>query len=182
VTDQILSCNFFELLKVPVSYSVDLETVQQHYRDLQKRVHPDKYASSNDRDKRLSMQITSRVNEALNTLKDDVLRGSYMLSLKGVDIELGNETTKDMMFLMEQLQLRERLESIRDESNPIDALESMAKHVNHTADDIKSKFVQFYDSDQLDEAREALRKLQFIKKLKLEINRQIELIEDEMMG
>jgi molecular chaperone HscB len=182
VTDQILSCNFFELLKIPVSYDVDLDTVQHEYRELQKKVHPDNYASSDDRDKRLSMQITSHVNEALHTLKDDVLRAAYMLSLKGIDINLDNETTRDMAFLMEQLELRERLESIRDEADPLESLDSMSEKVKQSVEKIKKQFVQSYDDDQLDDAREALRKLQFTNKLKLEINKSLEQIEDEMMG
>ena len=96
----ILTSNFFELFGLPVSYDVDLNQVQHHYMELQKQVHPDKFANASDQEKRLSMQQTSWINEAQTTLKDPVLRATYLLKLKGVDINLENETTMDSGFLM----------------------------------------------------------------------------------
>ncbi len=123
MSEEILTSNFFELFELPVSYDVDLDKIQQQYMSLQKQVHPDKFANASDLEKRLSMQQTSWINEAQTTLKDPVLRASYLLKLKGIDFSLENETTMDAAFLMQQLEMRERLENIKDETDSLIALD-----------------------------------------------------------
>jgi molecular chaperone HscB len=182
VTKDILSSNFFELFDLPVSYDVDLNKIQQHYMTLQKQVHPDRFASGTDQEKRLSMQQTSWINEAQATLKDPVLRATYLLKLKGADINLENETTMDAAFLMQQLEVRERLENIRNESDPLDALDNMSKELRSSTDDMMKGFSQSYEADQIDDAREWIRKLQFMQKAVTEVNTLSANIEDELMG
>ena len=178
----ILTSNFFELFGLPVSYDVDLSQVQHHYMELQKQVHPDKFANASDQEKRLSMQQTSWINEAQTTLKDPVLRATYLLKLKGVDINLENETTMDAGFLMQQLEMRERLENISSETEPLDALDALAKETRANMDEVMQGFADSYQADQLDDSREWVRKLQFMQKAIKEINSLTAKIEDELMG
>jgi len=184
-TQDILTSNFFELFDLPVSYDVDLKKIQQHYMDLQMQVHPDKFANGTDQEKRLSMQQTSWLNEAQATLKDEVLRATYLLKLKGLDINLENETTVDMDFLMQQLEMRERLEKIKHENinheamDSLDELDAMAKDVKQSSADMMASFSQAYQDNSFDDAREWISKLQFMQKAKKEINKIIADIEDE---
>jgi molecular chaperone HscB len=150
--------------------------------DLQKQVHPDRFANASDKEKRLSMQQTSWINEAQATLKDPVLRATYLLKLKGVDINLENETTMDSGFLMQQLEMRERLENISSEAEPLDALDALAKKTRGDMDAVMQGFAGSYEADQLDESREWVRKLQFMQKAIKEINSLTAKIEDELMG
>ncbi len=150
--------------------------------DLQKQVHPDKFANASDQEKRLSMQQTSWINEAQTTLKDPVLRATYLLKLKGTDIKLENETTMDAVFLMQQLEMRERLEHIKKENDPLGVLDAMAKELKSSSSDMMKSFSQCYEADQIDDAREWIRKLQFMQRAKKEINTLTADIEDEMMG
>ena len=178
----ILNSNFFELFGIPVSYDVDLNKIQQQYMTLQKQVHPDKFASGSDLEKRISMQQTSWINEAKSTLKDPVLRASYLLKLRGIDFSLENETTMDAAFLMQQLELRESLENIKNERDPLAALDSLAEKVKASTVVMMEGFAESLDNDQLDDAREWIRKLQFLQKAKKEINALSAEIEDELMS
>ena len=182
MSEEILTSNFFELFGLPVAYDVNLNQVQQHYMDLQKQVHPDKFANGSDQEKRLSMQQTSWINEAQTTLKDPVLRAIYLLKLSGVDFSLENETTMDAAFLMQQLEMRERLENIKDETDPLDRLDEIAKEVKTEMTTMMKCFVQSFESEKLDESREWIRKLQFMQKAKNEINQLAGDIEDELMS
>ena len=182
MTDCFLTCNFFELFEIPVSYRVDMDDVHQAYMALQKQVHPDNYATESDQQKRISLQQTSRVNEAYNTLKDDVARAAYMMQLKGVDMRLSNETTKDMAFLMEQMRVREKLENIRSEDDPLSVLDDMAAEVRSASKAVAAAFASAYEEDDLDNARECIRKLQFLNKSRSEIETLTAKIEDEMIA
>lgn len=182
MSTDILNSNFFELFGLPVSYDVDLDRVQQQYMSLQKVVHPDRFANASDQEKRLSMQQTSWINEAQSTLKDPVARAIYMLKLSGIDFDLENETTMDAAFLMQQLEMRERLESIRHESDPLSALDELAREVRQTTRSMAAGFVESYDKQQFDASMEWVRKMQFMLKARNEIDALSATIEDEMMS
>ena len=62
----------FELFDLDPAYAIDTAALDQSYRDLQALVHPDRYASAGDAERRASMQLTTRVNEAYRALKDPV--------------------------------------------------------------------------------------------------------------
>ena len=176
-----LSTNYFELFEIPVSYDVDLDQVQHRYRDLQKAVHPDKYANASAQERRISMQHTSLINQALHTLKQPVERAMYLLQLKGVDFTMDNETTMDAAFLMEQMEMREKLEAVREQNDPLAELDSMSADVESNMNNVADEFKRAYASDELDDAREAVRKLQFLSRAKKEIDELTASIEDEMI-
>jgi len=182
VSKEILNSNFFELFELPVSYDVDLNQIQKYYMDLQRQVHPDKFANASDQEKRLSMQQTSWINEAQATLKDPVLRAIYLLKLKGTDINLENETTMDAGFLMQQLEMRDRLEHIKKEDDPLAVLDGMAKELKSSSNNMMVSFSESYETEQIDDAREYIRKLQFMQKAKKEIDTLTAEIEDELMS
>jgi molecular chaperone HscB len=106
--------NHFELFGLNPVYALDLEHLDRAYRDIQSKVHPDRYANAGDAERRASMQMTTQVNEAYRTLKSPVQRGKYLLALHGVDVAFESNTAMPREFLMEQMELRERLEAARD--------------------------------------------------------------------
>jgi len=180
MTTDILSSNFFALFDVPVSYDVDLDLVQQRYRDLQKVVHPDKFVNASDQEKRISMQQTSRINEAFNALRQPVDRAIYLLSLKGVDLNLENETTMDAGFLMEQMEMREALSDIHSADDPLAELDDFSRQIKDKMKSMMDGFSQALESDYLDDAREWVRKMQFMQKAKKEVDELSAKIEDEL--
>jgi molecular chaperone HscB len=176
-----LSTNYFELFEIPVSYDVDLDQVQHRYRVLQRAVHPDKYANSSSQERRVSMQHTSLINQALHTLKHPVERAMYLLQLKGVDFSMDNQTTMDAAFLMEQMAMREKLESVREQNDPLAELDSMSVDVRLKMNAMGDEFKRAYASGDIDAAKETVRKLQFIYKAGKEIDELAASIEDEMI-
>ena len=180
MTTDILSRNFFELFDVPIAYEVDLDLVQQRYRELQKAVHPDKFVNASDQEKRISMQQTSWVNEAFNTLKQPVDRAIYLLKLKGVDINLENETTMDAGFLMDQMEMREALSEVQSKDDPLAELDDFSSQIKNKMKNMMEGFSVAHESDQLDDAREWIRKMQFMQKAKKEVDELSAKIEDEI--
>ncbi|WP_428608295.1 co-chaperone HscB [Sedimenticola sp.] len=165
------SKNYFELFGLPVGYIVDTDQLSTHYRELQRAVHPDRFANSTEQERRLSMQGSVRINEAYETLKDPVLRAGYLLSLNGINMEHGQETTRDAVFLMEQMELREELEAARDKPNPYQVIADFMSDVNRRINALIAQMaVQFEAAtpDQLEAAKENLLKMQFLKKLRYE--------------
>ena len=129
----------------------------------------------------MSMQQTSLINQALHTLKHPVERAVYLLQLSGVDFSMDNQTTMDAAFLMEQMEVREKLETIREHDNPLAELDRLSAAVSKNMDTMAAEFSHAYQNDELDQAREAVRKLQFLYKAKKEIDDLAANIEDELI-
>ncbi len=126
--------NYFQLFEIEQSVLIDYSELEKKYLELQKEFHPDKYANATDQEKRLSLQITSYINEAYNTLKDDYLKSLYLLKITGYEIGDQNSTISDPEFLMHQMELREESEKIANHENSKE-FEKFSIKVN----DLKSK-------------------------------------------
>ena len=180
MTDDLFSKNFFEIFDVPVSSNLDLEKISGVNRELQKSVHPDRFAHGSEQEKRVAMQQTSLINEAFQTLKDPVSRIQYMLKLKGVDIESETDTTMDGAFLMQQMEFREHISEVRNHTDPLDELDKMARQTRDQVSELMAAFTGFYETTALDDAREIVRKMQFLIKAQNEIKETAEKLEDEI--
>ena len=82
-----LSESHFQIFGVPEEFEMDLVALEERYRELQSEVHPDRFAGASQAEQRVSMQLSTRVNEAYQTLKSPLERAGYILQLKGVDPE-----------------------------------------------------------------------------------------------
>ena len=163
------SKNYFELFGLPIGYIIDTEQLSERYRELQRVLHPDRYSNASAQERRLSMQGATRVNEAFEVLKDPLRRAHYLLSLNGIEMDAQGESTQDTAFLMEQLELREELEAARHKPDPYAAIGTLMEGINQRINRLVGQMaVQFETAtpDQLEEAREILRKMQFLQKFR----------------
>jgi len=181
MSDLIFSQNYFEIFSLDVSTNPDLALLNENNRALQRLAHPDKFANSSEAEKRLAMQKTSLINQAFNTLKDPALRLQYMLSLKGIDMNAETDTTMNGAFLMDQMELREKISEVRSQSDPLDELEKISKDLKSSSANLIIEFDKHYQADDLDTGREVIRKLQFINKAQREVSELTEQLEDELL-
>ena len=159
--------NHFELFGLTPAYALDLEHLDRAYRDIQSKVHPDRFAQAGDAERRASMQMTTQVNEAYRTLRSPVLRAKYLLELNGVDAGFETNTAMPAGFLMEQMELRERLEQARD----ADALGLLEKEMFGRKESIEARIAECIDGRQdCRAAADIVRELMFLEKLDEEIN------------
>jgi molecular chaperone HscB len=161
------SQDYFALFGLPVGFPVDRERLADAYRALQGAVHPDRFAAGSDQERRLSMQASTRVNEAFQTLKDPLARARYLLTLYTGDPGIDNETTRDAAFLMEQMELRESLAEARSQSDPLAVIGAVLDQLQRQDRALHAELTALFadpTEDHLSAAREAVRKLQFLHK------------------
>ena len=177
------SKNYFELFGLPIGYILDANALSERYRDLQRLVHPDRFANASEQERRLSVQGAALINQAYETLKDPVARGDYLLGLYGVEMDAVNDSTQDMTFLMQQMELREELEEVRNRPDPYTAVLDIGARVKQQITSLVGQIaVQFEtpSGEQLEAAREILRKMRFLQKLRSEVESVAADLEDEM--
>ena len=179
----MLTQNHFELLGLPVAYDLDQGQLTARYRELQNSVHPDRFASASDQERRLSMQHAAQINEAYNTLKDPLRRAVYMLELAGVDLA-DRERAMDPAFLMEQMELRERLAGAREDEDPLEAVGSMIDNLDRQLRELAgglNELLSRNDETALDEAAGRVQKMQFLYRLRDEAGALEADLEDELL-
>lgn len=162
-----LSTTYFELFGLPASYEVDREALAQRYRELQRAVHPDRFANAQDAERRLSVQLAARINEGFRTLKDPLARARYLLEIKGVAMDDSN-TQLDGAFLMDQMELRERMDEAKAAADAGQRLHALGRDVGERERALLGELadlLQTPDQDALLGARTVTRKLQFFRRL-----------------
>ena len=170
--------NYFEFIGLPESFDIDLVALAEQSRELQKTLHPDRYSHLSAQEQRVAVQYTAYLNEGIATLRSPLMRAQYLLLLKGIDTTAESSTPIDPMFLMQQMELRERLEDAPDAGDPYAELESLEAEVGLLLSGLRDEFAQLYGSDNLSAATASVRKMQFLEKLVLEIQR----LEDRLDG
>ena len=159
--------NYFELFGIPVSFEIDNAVLTERYRDLQRSVHPDKFANATDRERRLSVQQAALINEAFQALKSPLTRARYLLELNGLAINDESNTIMDGAFLMQQMELRESLEEIGGKRD-IDALGGFMDDVAAQRRQLVERLTALFagaSKDELAEAHKLTLQMQFLDKL-----------------
>jgi molecular chaperone HscB len=87
----------------------------------------------------------------------------------------------DAEFLMEQMEFRETISEVRDKDDPLAVLDKMLTESKGKIAQHMGAFSRHYAADELDEARDKVRKMQFLFKAQKEIAALIEQVENELM-
>jgi molecular chaperone HscB len=160
----------FELFGLAPAYALETDALERSYREIQSRVHPDRFAHAGDAERRASLQWTTRVNEAYRTLKDPVQRARHLLELHGVDVAFETNTAMPSDFLMQQMELRESLEeaAAKKDSSRLDLLR---KNLGKSRLSLQQEIAEAIDAKKDYAAAAGLvRKLQFLDRLDEEID------------
>jgi molecular chaperone HscB len=170
-----LTSSHFELFGLPAVFSLDQEMLEKAYRDIQSQVHPDRFAHAGDAERRASLQWTTRVNEAFQVLKNPVSRASHLLELRGVDVAFETNTAMPPEFLMQQMELREKLEEAKDAGG----LDALRKNLSSERRSLEAQVARAIDSDKnYQDAAGLVRKLQFLHRLDEEIDEAYESLDE----
>ena len=166
-----LTQNHFELFGLPVAFDIDAQQLAERYRELQRTLHPDRYANASDRERRLSIQYAAQVNDAFQTLKSSLLRARYLLQIQGVEFDDEKETHLDPVFLMEQIELREALAEVRAEVDPFGSLNNIMADIKTRQKAMESRLQELFaggGEDSRLEAKQLVQKMQFLVRLQQE--------------
>ncbi|HET8539314.1 MAG TPA: Fe-S protein assembly co-chaperone HscB [Anaeromyxobacter sp.] len=101
--------DYFSLLGLPREFALDVSDLERRFRERSRLLHPDRFARAEPRERRLSLERATRLNDAYRYLKDWRLRAGYLLRLAGTDVFVEGRTYADPDFLEEQLEWREEL-------------------------------------------------------------------------
>ncbi len=136
--------NYFELFEIPVSLQVDKKYLQDKYFELQKKHHPDFFSNESEEEQAHVLEISSMINKALKTFKNDDETIKYVLQLK----QLLEEEEKYQLppeFLAEMMELNEALMEVDDSS--LEETETKISQLEKNLYDKVQNIVEYYNED-----------------------------------
>ena len=175
-----LAADYFNLFALERNYDVDLAAIAVRFRVLQRELHPDRHVAGSAAERRWSMQASSYVNDAHDTLRRPLKRAVYLLSLAGISTDEETDTRMDPMFLMEQMELREAIESAPTAADPYASLRAVSRQLSAATSSEEDSFRQASGKGQWDEARDVVRRWQFLDKLSREVSALEARLDDEV--
>ena len=168
--------NQFALFHLPQQFAIDTAALDAAYREVQNQVHPDKFVSAADAEKRVAMQWATRANEAYQTLKSPFKRVVYLCELNGVDLQVESNTAMPTAFLMQQVAWRESLDDVRD-TRDLGALEKLDATLRAARKTELDAIAGLLDNGRFEDAGQGVRQLMFLEKFGEEIARAFEILE-----
>ncbi len=166
--------NHFELLGLVPAFALDPGRLEAGYRELQGRVHPDRFAAAPEAERRVAMQWAARANEAYRTLRDPVHRARYLLGLKGFDTGEESNTAMPPDFLMQQMEWREAVAEARG-GRDTGRLKTLRGEIAAERGEMLRQLERAIDRDaNYDAGCSLVRKLRFLEKLDFEIDEALE--------
>ncbi|WP_279245747.1 Fe-S protein assembly co-chaperone HscB [Candidatus Litorirhabdus singularis] len=163
-----LTQSYFALFDLPVRFEVDDQNVAQRYRALQKQLHPDRHAAGNPQEQRLAVQYSAFVNEAYETLRNPLRRAIYMLAQQGYDRDVLSSRQVDGGFLIQQMDLREKLESVSGLVDPEPVLDHILTEIGADSAQLMSQLASGLAAEDYEISATAVLKLQYLDKLRAE--------------
>jgi len=178
----LLTQNYFQVFSLPEQYRLERDKLDSRYRELQRHVHPDRFAAASDQVRRLSVQQAAQINTAYETLKDPLQRGNYLLSLRGLAMDDPQTTHQDPEFLMQQMALREALGEVRGRPDPLAELDRLSHDIDAQYRALGSALAEALDDrGDLQAALTSVLRMQYFTRLQNEVQELEADLEDELL-
>lgn len=160
--------NYFELLDIPVSFSIDEQELHRAYVARQREFHPDRQTGKGDVEKQKAILASMEINTAYQTLKNPVTRAQHLLALK--DVRVGNDSKGDSYqpepaLLMQVMEQREALEQATDEA----AFDRLSLQARQDFEASGAAFQAAYAANELDKAAQLAIRMRYLEKFQEEL-------------
>ena len=164
------NANAFGVFGLPVEFPLDEGMLEESWKGLQRRLHPDKFVSAGTREQEIASMQSTIVNDSYSILKHPVERGKLVLKeLHGLE-PLGEDVGTgdiDMELLMHVMEFREEIDSMTPQET--DRARALDHKAQSEIDEACNAFTEEVTHGRLTEASNALVKMQYFCKIQEEV-------------
>lgn len=179
---------YFDIFGLPPRPRLDEKMLEVSFRELSLKLHPDRFAQAGPKERLLSLEQTTTLNDAFRTLKDPVKRAFYLLKLQGIDLDredagaqkhpsTGLRTGVPLEFLEEVMELREALDAL-GEKKDLAGAQKMAKDVGARRQAALAQAFDALDAGEATKASHQLAKVRYFARFLEEV----EAMEEEALA
>ena len=106
--------DYFTFFGLPRKLWLGMDDLEQKFLQLSWKLHPDIFVNLTDREKEISLERSSKLNDAYRVLRDPVARVEYLLELEGMRKEGEHKQQAPPELLEEVFELNESLDELRE--------------------------------------------------------------------
>lgn len=108
--------DYFSFFGLPRRLNLDLPDLEQRFRDLSRKFHPDYFYNATSAERLASLERSSYLNDAYRTLRNPISRAEHLLAIEGMAPAKSEEGTAKVppSLLEEVFALNEELDEIRE--------------------------------------------------------------------
>lgn len=144
------------------TFDIDAATLEKRYFDLQRKLHPDRFATKTPRERAISQQQATSLNDAYETLADPLRRAAYIAHLHGIDIlNEGCNQIADPVVLMEAMELREAVA----DANSVAQVDMIAGNAQADIDVCIAELSAAFAKNDMDKASRLTTRFKYLRKL-----------------
>ncbi|MDB5957773.1 Fe-S protein assembly co-chaperone HscB [Ramlibacter sp.] len=166
-----LQSSDFELFGLPEQFHQSGAALDERWKELQREVHPDKFAAQGTSAQRIAMQWSVRVNEAYKRLRDPLQRAAYLCERRGAPINAETNTAMPAEFLAGQMAWREALDDACSEEDLDRVATELARARSETLEQIGALLDTTGDPPA---AAQQVRALMFIERFAHDVETRVE--------
>ncbi|MEQ1474433.1 MAG: Fe-S protein assembly co-chaperone HscB, partial [Candidatus Acidiferrum sp.] len=105
---------YFTTFGLPRKLWTNMDMLEQKFLQLSWKLHPDNFVNMPESEKEMSLQRSSKLNDAYRVLRDPVARVEYLLELEGMRKEGEHKQQAPPELLEEVFELNESLDELRE--------------------------------------------------------------------
>jgi molecular chaperone HscB len=109
-----LDADYFTYFGLPHKLWVGMGGLEQKFLQLSWKLHPDNFVNTTEREREMSLQRSSKLNDAYRVLRDPIARVAYLLELEGMRKEGEHKQQAPPELLEEVFELNESLDELRE--------------------------------------------------------------------
>ena len=156
--------NPFEIFGLKPQFRIDKQKLDEKYFEIQKKVHPDRFASASDAEKRVAQQWATLINDAYQKLSDPIPCGQVRCALRGPTSDEESSCSISEEFLFEQLERREAIADAKGAGDTAE-LEVMKKAIEKEKNELLNEVADAFDvKSDVSLAAEDLKKVMFLNR------------------
>ena len=156
--------NPFEIFGLKPQFRIDKQKLDEKYFEIQKKVHPDRFASASDAEKRVAQQWATLINDAYQKLSDPTQCGKVLCALRGHPIDEDSSGSISEEFLFEQPERREAIADAKGAGDTAE-LEAMKKAIEKEKNELLNEVADAFDvKSDVSLAAEDLKKVMFLNR------------------
>jgi len=106
--------DYFALFEMPRKLSIDRDSLEKKFLQLSWKLHPDNFVKATERERELSLEQSSQLNDAYRVLRDPVALVEYLLEIEGTRKEGEHKQQAPPELLEEVFELNESLDELRE--------------------------------------------------------------------
>jgi molecular chaperone HscB len=106
--------DYFAIFDLPRKLWIEMDGLEKKFLQLSWKLHPDNFVNATERERELSLEKSSQLNDAYRVLRDPVSRVEYLLELEGARKEGEHKQKAPPELLEEVFELNESLDELRE--------------------------------------------------------------------